>query len=204
MIADSERFNRAIDRFDQANGEDPHREVFANEKHPKELLYAQRMSAWLDRYAPEASEALRLAARCQHIRRWTLPRSDYSMDRKGYKQWRANLAKFHADTATEILRDVGYDEVTIRRVQGFLRKEKLRSDPEVQILEDVICLVFLESYFADFARKHDEDKLVNILQKTWKKMSPKGRETALELALPPQTQRLVAKALGENGSHGVS
>src|SRR5712691_205965 len=195
MLADLERFNAAIARFDAANADDPTTEVFQGMVYPKELLYAQRMTAWLDNIAPEASEALRLAVRCQHIQRWTIPRHTYAMDRHGYLRWRTTLAKFHADTAATILRDVGYDDATIRRVQKLLRKESLKRDPEVQCLEDVICLVFLENYLAAFATQHDEAKILDILQKTWKKMSSHGHEVALTLPMSPEARRLVAQAL---------
>jgi hypothetical protein len=195
MIADLERFNAAIARFDAANADDPTTEVFQGAVYPKELLYAQRMTAWLDNLAPEASEALRLAVRCQHIQRWTIPRHTYAMDRTGYLRWRTTLARFHADTAAAILRDVGYDAATIRRVQRLLRKESLKRDPEVQCLEDVICLVFLENYLAEFATQHDEAKILDILQKTWKKMSSHGHEVALTLPMSPEARRLVEQAL---------
>lgn len=197
MVTDSARFAEAIARFDAANAQDPNKEIVDGVEYPKELLYAQRMSAWLERLAPTASEALQLAARCQHIRRWTIPRNEYPMDRAGYKQWRTTLAKFHAETAAEILKEVGYDEETIRRVQGFLRKERLKLDPETQLLEDVICLVFLENYFADFAQQHEQEKLVGVLRKTWRKMSPRGHQAALELTLPANARRLVERALAE-------
>ena len=197
MIADLERFNAAIARFDAANADDPTTEVFQGAVYPKELLYAQRMTAWLDNLAPEASEALRLAVRCQHIQRWTIPRHTYAMDRHGYLRWRTTLAKFHADTAAAILRDVGYDDATIQRVQALLRKERLKRDPEVQCLEDVICLVFLEHYLAAFATQHDEVKVLDILRKTWTKMSPRGHEVALTLPMSPEARRLVEQALAE-------
>ena len=194
---DQRRFEAAIARFDAANADDPRREVFDGVEYPRELLYAQRMTSWLEKLAPDAPETLRLAARCQHIRRWTIPRGAYPMDRSGYRAWRTRLAEFHADTAGEILRDTGYDEQTVRRVQSLLRKEKLKLDPEVQLLEDVICLVFLESYFSDFAKQHDQDKLVGIVRKTWKKMSPHGHQAALALNLPSSARSIVEKALGE-------
>jgi len=197
MIADLERFNAAIARFDAANADDPTTEVFQGVVYPKELLYAQRMTAWLDNIAPEASEALRLAVRCQHIQRWTIPRHTYTMDRHGYLRWRTTLAKFHADTAAAILRDVGYDDATVQRVQTLLRKERLKRDPEVQCLEDVICLVFLEHYLAAFATQHDEVKVLDILRKTWTKMSPRGHEVALTLPMSPEARRLVEQALAE-------
>ncbi len=195
MISDPVRFEKAIARFDAANAEDPNREAHEGSEHPKELLYGRRMTAWLERLAPDASEALRLAVRCQHIRRWAIPRGAYPMDRTGYREWRTTLAKFHAETAGEILREVGYDEATILRVQALVRKERLKLDAETQALEDVACLVFLESYFADFVRQHDEEKLIDILRKTWRKMSPRGHEAALGLALSPELRGIVEKAL---------
>jgi Domain of unknown function (DUF4202) len=195
MPADAERFKKAIHRFDAANAEDPHLEVVDGVSYPKELLYAQRMTSWLDRFAPDASEALRLAVRCQHIRRWMIPRSQYPMDRRGYLQWRTGLAKFHADTAADILREVGYEPALIDRVQSLLCKEGLKRDPEVQSLEDVICLVFLESYCADFARQHDTATMLPIIRKTWEKMSPRGREVARALDLSQEVHQLVEAAL---------
>jgi hypothetical protein len=195
MLADAERFTKAIQRFDAANAEDPQQEIVEGVSYPKGLLYAQRMTTWLDRFAPDASEALRLAVRCQHIRRWMIPRQDYPMDRRGYLQWRTALAKFHANTAAEILRQVGYEEPLISRVQTLLRKEGLKRDPEVQCLEDVICLVFLESYCADFAKRHDVAKMLPIIRKTWDKMSPRGHEVARTLDLPQEVHQLVEAAL---------
>ncbi|MEE9217526.1 MAG: DUF4202 domain-containing protein [Acidobacteriota bacterium] len=190
------KLGRAIERFDAENAADPNRERFEGVEHPKELLYARRMSVWLERLAPEAPEALRLAARCQHIGRWTVPRNRFSPGRAGYLRWRSTLARYHAGRAEAILREVGYDEPTITRVRSLLLKERLRHDPEVQLFEDVICLVFLESYFADFSRKHEESKILDIVRKTWCKMTDRGHEAALALELPPPARSLLEKALG--------
>ena len=195
MLADRERFTQAIRHFDAANAEDPERELVDGVPVPKQLLYARRMTVWLERYAPDASEALRLAARSQHLQRWMIPRDRYPMDRRGYLQWRTTLGQFHADTAGAILRDEGYEEETIRRVQSLLRKEGLKRDPEVQCLEDVICLVFLESYCADFAGQHDATKALSVLRKTWNKMSERGRQVALAASLPPQVRHIIEAAL---------
>ena len=197
MRGDSKRFAEAMRRFDAANAEDPNTEVYEGKTYPRELLYAQRMTVWLDQLAPDASEVLQLAARCQHIRRWMIPRRDYPMDRRGYLRWRTTLYTFHAETGGDILRDVGYDDAIISRVQTLLRKERLKRDAEVQCLEDVICLVFLESYFADFATQHDEAKIIGIVQKTWKKMSRRGQEVALTLNLSAPALQLVEKALAQ-------
>jgi hypothetical protein len=195
VIADPTRFQAAIDRFDAANAEDPNTEEADGVSHPKELLYAQRMTAWLEKLAPEASEVLRLAARAQHIRRWTIPRRDYSMTRTGYLKWRTALYHFHAETAGDILREVGYDAITVAAVQALLRKEQLKRNPDTQCLEDVACLVFLESYLASFAPRYDEQKVLDVLRKTWKKMSAQGQAAARALALPTAPRALLEKAL---------
>lgn len=190
------RFRAAMDRFDAANAQDPRRVSAADGSMiATEVLYAQRMSEWLGRLYPQASEALRLAARAQHIRRWEIPRERYPMDRAGYHRWRTTLYRFHAETADQILRDVGYDAATIGRVSALLQKQRLKADPEMQALEDVICLVFLESYFADFAPKHDDEKVVTILRRTWAKMSPIGRGAAMKLELPATLAELVTRAV---------
>lgn len=194
-MKESDRYQQAIQAFDEANSKDPNRETVNGEEFPKELLYARRMTEWLEKMAPDAFEVLRLAARCQHIERWIIPREEYPMNRTGYKQWRNELKKYHARRAEEILTEVGYDNETIIRVQKMVMKKGLKTDPEVQMLEDVVCLVFLDYYFEDFAQKHEEKKLVRILKKTWRKMSDKGRNMAMKLKLPAQLEKLVEKAV---------
>jgi len=193
------RFAAAIAQVDAANGLDPNRETVAGSPRPKELIYAERMSAMLARFVPDASEALKLAARCQHIERWKTPRSDYPQTRAGYQQWRATLRDFHADRAGGILRDVGYDDATIARVRALIRKERMKSDPEAQALEDVVALVFLESYLEGFVATHgdyEEAKFVDIRQKTARKMSARGRAAALtEIAVPEALLPVVTTAL---------
>ncbi|GGF21339.1 DUF4202 domain-containing protein [Hymenobacter cavernae] len=195
MITDQARFEEAIRRFDAANSEDPNVEKADGQSFPKELLYGQRMSACLSRVAPEASEALQLAARCQHIQRWSIPRNAFPMDTAGYHKWRNSLKKLHAELAGQILEAVGYAPDLIQRVQQLLQKQQLKTDPEMQLLEDVICLVFLEYYFLDFAKQYPEEKVIDIVQKTWRKMTPHGHHLALQLNLPPFARTLVAKAL---------
>lgn len=190
-----DKFQKAIEKFDAANSEDPHTEIHNGREYPKELLYALRMTEWLNRFEPNASEALQLAARCQHIHRWKIPRERYPMDRKGYHQWRTTLKKYHSETAGALLHEVGYDQQTINRVKTLLLKEKLKADPEVQLLEDVICLVFLDYYFEDFARKHDDEKLIEIIRRTLKKMSHKGHEAALKLQFSSKEEKIIKKAL---------
>ena len=193
---DESRFKEAIRRFDEANAGDPNVELVEDCFQSKELIYARHMTGRLDQFKPNAPEPLRLAARCQHIQRWMIPRIRFDKGRNGYREWRTTLASFHAETAGGILRDVGYADDTVERVQGLLRKERLKADPEVQTLEDVICLVFLEHYLSDFATQHNEAKLINILRKTWRKMSERGRSVALTLDLEPNLRSLVEHAVG--------
>lgn len=195
MSFTDQQLQQAFAAFDAANREDPNTEVVDGQAQPKELVYAQRMSQQLNEFCGDASPVVQLAARAQHICRWKIPRTDYPMDRPGYHRWRTELGKFHADTAAAILAKQGVDPELIERVKTLLQKRKLKQDPEVQLLEDVVCLVFIRHYLADFARKHDEEKLLDIIRKTWKKMSPKGQEAALSLALPEDLTTLITRAV---------
>lgn len=183
--------------IDTANAADPNKESWNGEHHPKELLYGQRMSAWLAKLRPDANAALQIAARAQHIRRWEHPRDTYPMDRKGYLQWRRGLYTFHAEEAGKIMRAHGVDEAAIERVSFLLHKKKLHDDPDTQALEDAACLVFLEYHIADFAAKTDREKMVNIIRKTWRKMSEDGHKHALTLSYPEAVQALLGEALGD-------
>ncbi|MGH7213555.1 MAG: DUF4202 domain-containing protein [Tepidisphaeraceae bacterium] len=196
----SPKLDIALAAFDDANAVDPRTTFVDGQAVPDELLYARRMTDRLMRFAPDASEPLQLAARCQHLCRWMIPRETYPMDRRGYHQWRTILANFHADKAGEILRRVGYDEETIARVQSLVRKERFKTDPDAQTLEDVICLVFLEYQFAEFASEHDEEKVIGILRKTWSKMSDRGRAEAMRLVLTTDAGALVRKAIEREGT----
>ena len=197
MTQDPKRFREAIASFDAANAEDPNLE----DGQPKELLYARRMSGMLERFAPDAPESARLAVRAQHIQRWKTPRSNYPMDRQGYLQWRTGLYKFHAETAGRILREVGYDDETIGRVMTAVGKKGLKVHAETQLLEDVTDLVFLEHYLSGFAAQHpeyDEAKWIDILRKTWQKMSAEARAFVLagKVSLPDTAMPLILKAVG--------
>ena len=190
----STRLEAALARIDRANAADPRVETSAEGEVPEALLYGRRMSARLERFAPDASEALKLAARAQHIERWRIPRGDYPEGRKGYLAWRRRLYDFHAERARDLLEEVGYPEEVRARVATLVKKKGLGRDPEAQCLEDVVCLVFLEHYFAAFAAKHPDEKVIDILRKTWAKMSAEGREAALALPLGPE-RALIERAL---------
>ena len=188
---------QAIEMIDAANARDPNLETVDGEKRPKELVYGRRMSACLERLAPEASDLVRIAARAQHIERWTVPRDRYPEGKKGYHHWRTDLGRFHGDRAGEIMAVCGYAETEIEKVQAMLRKKNLRSDPDTQLLEDTICVVFLENYLSGFSARHDPEKIVDILRKTWGKMSPRGQEAALALELSDGARQLVERALAQ-------
>jgi uncharacterized protein DUF4202 len=191
----NENFAAAVRRFDKENSRDPNREIVDGVSQPRELLYAQRLTGWVLRLAPDASEALRLAARCQHICRWESPRENYPMTRAGYLKWRADLKKFHAEKSGAILREVGYDEETIRRVQDLNLKKNFPADAESRTLEDALCLVFLEFQLADLAAKTAEDKTINALQKSWAKMTETARAEALKLNYGEREKALLQRAL---------
>jgi hypothetical protein len=191
------QFEDAIVLIDTANAADPNTDSFEGEDHPKELIYGRRMTAWMERVAPDAEETLKLAARAQHIRRWEIPRTEYPEGKKGYHLWRTTLYGFHADKAAEIMRECGYDDGAVDKTRQLLLKKNLRSNTDMQTLEDVICLVFLENYFLDFSRKHDEEKMIGIIQRTWAKMTERGHKLALTLNLSEEELTLINKALTE-------
>lgn len=195
MIKYSKQFKSAIAAFDELNEKDPNKEEVAGELIAKEVLYAQRMSKSLSSFLPTASETLQLAARCQHLCRWEIPRKDYPTGRKGYHMWRTKLKELHAEKAGDVLGKVGYDQEVIDRVKFLVLKKQLKKDAETQALEDVICLVFLEHYFVAFAAKHQEEKIIDIVQKTWGKMSEKGHKAALQLPFTKDSLTLIQKAL---------
>jgi hypothetical protein len=188
---DPQKFEAALRRFDEENSRDPNLE----NSQPRELLYAQRLTAWVLRLNPNASEELRLAARCQHICRWQSPRENYPRTRAGYLKWRADLKKFHAEKSGAILSEVGYDADIIRRVQELNLKKNFPADADTRTLEDALCLVFLEFQFAALAAKTADDKTINALQKSWGKMTDAARAEALKLNYGEREKALLHRAL---------
>lgn len=189
------RFETAIALIDKKNAEDPNTYQVAGFNYAKELLYSQRMTRKLLQFLPNASKALQIAARAQHICRWQIARNEFPMDKVGYLKWRETLKKMHANTAVEILEQVGFDAQFQERVKKIILKKLIKKNEESQALEDVICLVFLDYYFDEFAAKHTDEKVIDILQKTWVKMSDKGHKAALELPFSEKGLALVQKAL---------
>lgn len=191
----SNKFTAALRRFDEENARDPNWETADGEAQPRELLYARRLSDWVVRLQPDASESLRLAARCQHLCRWEIPRQSYPMTRAGYLQWRGTLKRFHAQKAADILREVGYPDDMVHRVQDLNLKKDFPGDPETRVLEDALCLVFLQYQFAELASRTAEDKTINALQKSWQKMTPAARDEALKLNYGEREKTLLERAL---------
>jgi len=189
------RFEVALALIDKKNSEDPNFYETNGLRFSKELVYGQRMTQKLLQFEPNASRALQIAARAQHICRWKIDRKEYPMDRVGYLKWREALKKMHADITSDILKEVGYDDDFIERVSLIIRKKFINKNEESQIIEDVICLVFLDYYFEEFATKHADEKVIDILQKTWKKMSEKGHAEALRINFSERCSSLVKKAL---------
>jgi hypothetical protein len=190
------QLEKVLAEIDKVNQQDPNLEQENGNDVPKEILYSQRMSQMLSKYESVPSEELQIAARGQHIKRWHIPRKDFPMDRNGYLKWRTQLKLMHGQLLSAIMDDAGYEESAINKVNTLVTKKKLKTDPESQKLEDVVCLVFLEHYFADFAKDHEEDKVIDIVQKTWAKMTEKGHEMALQLPLGEHELGLVKKPLG--------
>jgi ribosomal protein S16 len=191
----STKKQKAFDLIDQKNGEDPNIEILEGKEYPKELLYSKRMSTTLLKTFPKASEELQIAARAQHICRWKTPRNSYPINKIGYFNWRNDLKKMHATITEEILEKVGYNKTFSKRVSFLIHKKALKKDLETQTLEDVICLVFLQFYLDDFCKKHKDEKIIDILQKTWGKMSEYGQESTLKLSLSENSMQLVQQAL---------
>ena len=185
----------AISLFKQQNARDPNLVVVNGEVLPKQLVEAERISAWVLELHPEASDALRLAAYAQHVRRWEIPRDQYPSGRVGYLKWRKELSKFHADVAAETLSEAGVAPDTIAAVRRLNLKQGLSTNPDTQAIEDALCLTFLQFDFAEFAEKHAPAKVIDILRKTWRKMSPQAQAAAAKLELSPSAQRLIEAAL---------
>lgn len=189
------RFETAIALIDKANSEDINTYQVSGLEYPKELLYSQRMLRKLLQFDPNASKALQIAARGQHLCRWKIGRKEYPMDRVGYLKWRETLKKMHADLTVDILKQVGFDEQFKDRVKAIILKKLIKKNEESQTLEDTICLVFLDYYFDEFIEKHNDDKLIDILKKTWVKMSDKGHAAALKLPFSEKGLALVKQAI---------
>ena len=191
----NERLDRVLRLIDEANAQDPHREIWQGKVQPKELLYGLRMTEWLERLRPEASDLLRIAARGQHLRRWEVPRDGYPATREGYLKWRSYLYGFHSDRVAELMAQAGYAPESIERVKTMVRKKGLKTDPDVQAIEDAACLVFLEFYFPEFAATQPAEKLPGIVRKTWAKMSEQARQLALEIQFTDSIRSMLLQAL---------
>lgn len=190
----SPRFTHAISLIDEANAADPHTLNVRGVPRPKELAHAELVTEWVLRLRPDASEALLLAARAHHIRRWLLPRSAYPAGRHAYLEWKTELRKRHAADLRAILTTAAYDEPAIARACAILQKHGLTRDPEVRTLEDALCLVFLETQFEETAAKLDRAKMIDVLRKSIAKMSPQGVEAAAALALPEHLRSMLLEA----------
>ncbi len=196
---DLAQFEAANRRFDEENSRDPNKEAFNGAQHPREWIYAQWLTAWVLKLCPQASEELRLAARCQHLCRWMIARESYPMTRVGYLKWREDLKRFHAKRAGEILQGFGYPEEMIRRVQDLNLKKNFPDEVEGRVLEDALCLVFLEHQLAPLANKTAEEKVITALRKSWNKMTPGAHSEALKLPYAPREKALIDRALAGAG-----
>jgi len=193
-------YNTAKALIDAANSEDPNKEISAGQSWPKELLYSHRMSDMLERFAPKVDEPMKLAISAQHIQRWKSPRDAYPMNKKGYYQWRTQLYQFHADTVCTLMKQAGYDDDSLQRVNQAVAKKSLKTNTDTQLVEDIAALVFIEHYMQAFADKHpeyDEEKWLSIILRTWNKMSSVAKDFSLsgQLKLPEPLIPLIKKAI---------
>ncbi len=191
------RLEKVFAAIDAANAADPHLVEADGHMQPAELVYGQRMSAWLDRFEPNAGELAQIAVRGQHLERFRLPRSEYPMDKAGYHAWRNEQKRRHGERVAVIMLDCGYSRDDADRVAAIVRKEGIKRDADTQLLEDIACLVFMEFYFAPFAADHEAEKIVGIVARTWAKMSDRGREVALTLPLPQDLSPLVHRGIAK-------
>ncbi len=194
----TEKFAAVIAAIDAENARDPRRIEVDGEPRAYETVYAERMTETLDQLYPDASDLLRIAARAQHIRRWEIPRDSYPTGREGYQKWRLALRQMHADIVGRIMAEHGYSAEDIEQVGSFLKKEKLKKVADSQALENVVDVVFLKYYWDEFVGRYphyDDDKLIDIVGKTLRKMSSHGHQAALALDLPEKTRRIVLAAV---------
>ena len=197
-MTNSPRFDETIKAIDAANADDPRSTVVGGVKRPYEVVYAERMTERLAAMYPDASETLPTAARAQHIRRWDSPRDRFPEGRTGYNDWRRTCREHHAKLISELMAKSGYSEDEIGRAVMMVKKEQLKKDRESQALENVVDVVFVEHYIDEFLAKYssyDEDKVLDIVGKTLRKMSPKGHQAALALDLPEAKRALIMKAV---------
>jgi hypothetical protein len=198
MVEPMQRYTAVIADIDRANADDPRTVVVGDVVRPYEVVYAERMTQRLEAMYPEASELLRIAARGQHIRRFDIPRAQFPEGRDGYNEWRRTCREHHAELLHDIMSRHGYDSQDIEHVAKLVKKEQLKKDKESQALENVVDVVFLEHYFDEFYGKYshyDDAKIIDIIGKTLRKMSPKGHQAALALGLPERTRKLVLAAV---------
>ncbi|MDN6179926.1 MAG: DUF4202 domain-containing protein [Halomonas subglaciescola] len=195
--SDTASFTQAFDAIDDLHRNDPQSVEIDGAAEPKELVYARRMSAWLEYTHPAPADTLRLAVRAQHLQRWLVPRTEYPEGRVGYLTWRRDQSHQAGDTTAILMQQAGYSEGDAERASQIIRKQGLGRDEDVQTLEDCACLVFLENYFADFSRTLERDRMIRIVQKTWRKMSPAARRLALALPMSDASMALVNEALND-------
>ena len=189
------KLDTAFELFDRYNQQDPHHIDWEGHRYPAEYFYALQLYNWVKQLHPQASEALLLASRCQHIGRWKMPRDTYPAGKSAYLKWRSDLSAFHADTAAKLLFEAGYNKEMINAVQQIIRKKDLRLDPDVQVIENALCLVFLQFQYENFIKEHEDEKVIHIIQKTWKKMNEDGRHAALKLPFEGRAKGLLEQAL---------
>lgn len=190
-----DKLEKAFELFDAFNKQDPGTITWEGVIYPAEYFYAVQLYNWVLKLSPAAGEMLLLASRSQHIGRWKVPRNSYPEGKSAYLRWRTDLAKYHAETAGQLMLQAGYSLEEVKSVQHIIRKEQLRSNPEVQVIENALCLVFLQFQYEDFIFKHDNKKVITIIKKSWTKMTEPGRNAAMTLHFSEKGKALILEAL---------
>ena len=189
-------YNKAVEMILELNQNDPDKRLLDGKEVGENVLYSQRMGEWQEKLYADIDDTVKLAARAQHICRWELKRSDFPEGKAGYFKWRTTLAKLHAQKLSEIMSECGYAQEDIERAATACQKKNFKNNDDSQCVEDCACMVFLNYYFDDFIAKHDDEKLIDIVQKTWGKMSEKAHQAALSLELSEKALSIVKAALG--------
>jgi hypothetical protein len=191
------RLNKAFELFDAYNKQDPRSFIWEGMSEPQEYFFAVKLYEWVLKLDPEADEDLLLASRSQHIGRWEIPREDYPEGREPYLKWRKDLALHHAAIAGRLMKEAGYGDETLDRVKQIILKQRIKVDPDVQTMENALCLVFLQLQYEEFRKKYEPDpeKIINILRKSLLKMDDKGHQFALILPYTKNGLELINEAL---------
>ncbi len=186
------QYNAAIELIDAIHNQDPSTVTFEGVEVKAELQYSQRMLSMLEKVQPKALLELKLAAQCQHMSRWSIPRATFSMDKKGYYQWRAAIMEYQLNITSTVLKQAEVNDESIEVIVDALKNKADKTNLNASIIEDTACLTFIKWYLVPFAGQFDVYKAKIILQKTANKMSDKGLALIPELELSKDVLKVLS------------